>query len=485
MTADGFRRVVKCHLRRIRDAVLTVRAEDATKKGLYDTRKAALAVLIAFAGPVAAFDICAVVDIDRVGFERNEAVKNVDGAHWWIEMGGDLLLCGHADLITEAHDLGHGIDRIYHDIDPTRIRLIRGESNDREWDHLVQSLLRHRRLEVIQLQQANQTEMTALLGHSKIEPLPLPVTVIRQAENSPQKTTRHFGESTQTLVDEVDQARWFSDLETLASYNRYSYGDGIFDAENWIVQQLTAMPGMTVTTPGFSMGGREVHNVVGTLVGTARPDEWYIVGAHYDSTSENPQAAAPGAEDNASGCAGVLEMARIFSANPPHASVLFICYVGEEQGLLGSIDHASDLVSTGDSSRVQAMLNMDMIGFTSDSDLDCLLESESIGQFLIDAFSAAATTYTTLRIETTLFAWGSDHVPYLDRSIPALLTIENDWADYPDYHETGDLPNNITLAMGREILKMNVATLAEMAGGDSALIFIDGFESGNLGRWTE
>ena len=233
------------------------------------------------------------------------------------------------------------------------------------------------------------------------------------------------------------------------------------------------------------MGGREVHNVVATLVGSDRPNEWYIVGGHYDSTSENPQVAAPGAEDNASGCAGVLEMARIFSANPPHASVLFICYVGEEQGLLGSIDHASDLVSTGDAGKVHAVLNMDMIGYTSDSDLDCLLESESIGQFLIDAFSDAATSYTTLRIETTLFAWGSDHVPYLDRGIPALLTIENDWAEYPDYHSTGDLPQNITLAMGRETLKMNIAALAEMAGGDSDVIFIDGFESGDPGRWSE
>jgi len=444
-----------------------------------------LAVLIAFAIPVAASDTCAVVDIDQVGFERTEAVKNVDGARWWIEMSGDLLLCGSPDLIAEAHDLGHGINGIYHEIDPSRIRLIRGESKNREWDHLVQSLLRHRRFEIIHLQQTDEMELKPLLGDSRIEPIPLQVTVIRQAENSPQKTARHFGESTQTLVDEVDQARWFADLETLASYNRYSYGDGIFDAENWIVQQLTAMPGMTVTTPGFSMGGRQVHNVVGTLVGIARPDEWYIVGAHYDSTSESPQTAAPGAEDNASGCAGVLEMARIFSANPPHASVLFICYVGEEQGLLGSIDHASDLVSTGDAGKVHAVLNMDMIGYTSDSDLDCLLESESIGQFLIDAFSDAATSYTTLRIETTLFAWGSDHVPYLDRGIPALLTIENDWAEYPDYHSTGDLPQNITLAMGRETLKMNIAALAEMAGGDSDVIFIDGFESGDPGRWSE
>ena len=131
------------------------------------------------------------------------------------------------------------------------------------------------------------------------------------------------------------------------------------------------------------------------------------------------------------------------------------------------------------------MLDMDMIGYTSDSDLDCLLESESIGQFLIDAFSAAAAAFTTLRIETTLYAWGSDHVPYLDRGIPALLTIENDWAEYPDYHSTGDLPSNITLAMGREILKMNVAALGEMTGEDPTLVFIDGFESGDLSRWAK
>ncbi|MCK5378592.1 MAG: M28 family peptidase, partial [Acidobacteria bacterium] len=376
-------------------------------------RQGVLAVLIAFATPVAAFDTCAVIDIDRVGFERTELAKNVDGARWWVEMGGDLLLCGSPNLIAEARNLGHDIDEIFTDIDAGRIRLIRGETNRREWNDLVQSLLRHRRFEVIHLRQTDDPELALFLRDSRAEPLPLPVTVILQADNSPQKRARQFGESTQGLVDEVDQARWFADLETLASYNRYSYGDGIFDAENWIAQQLSAMPGMTVTTPGFSLGGREVHNVVGTLVGIARPDEWHIVGGHYDSTSEDPQAAAPGAEDNASGCAGVLEMARIFGANPPHASVLFICYVGEEQGLLGSINHASNLVSTGDAGNVHAMLNMDMIGYTSDPDLDCLLESETIGQFLIDAFSAAAATYTTLRIETTLFAWGSDHVPYL------------------------------------------------------------------------
>jgi len=195
-------------------------------------------------------------------------------------------------------------------------------------------------------------------------------------------------------------------------------------------------------------------------------------------------AAAPGAEDNASGCAGVLELARVLSANPPEGTVLFICYSGEEQGLLGSEDHVADLVASGDADKVQAMLDMDMIAYTGDSDLDCLLESEDFAQFLINLLADAADQYTTLRIETSLWAWGSDHVPYLDHGIPALLAIENDWSEYPYYHTTNDLPYHLSVTMGEEILKMNVAAMAVLAGSRTSHVFEDGFESGDLSRWS-
>jgi len=223
--------------------------------------------------------------------------------------------------------------------------------------------------------------------------------------------------------------------------------------------------------------------VIATLAGTTRPDDWYIVGGHYDATSQDPYVAAPGAEDNASGCAGVLELARVLSFYPQEGTVFFICYSGEEQGLWGSDDHAGDLVAAGDADKVQAMLNMDMIGYTSDEDLDCLLESESLGQFLLDLFSDAAEQYTSLRVLTSTWAWGSDHVPYLERGMPALLTIENDWDEYPDYHRTTDLPANITLEMGGEILRMNVAAMAHLIGSDPGVLFRDGFETGDVSGW--
>ena len=215
--------------------------------------------------------------------------------------------------------------------------------------------------------------------------------------------------------------------------------------------------------PGGS--GTTSYNVVATLTGTTRPNDWYIVGAHFDSISNNDnQATAPGCEDNGSGTAAVLEIARIMTAHPPDATVLFICYSGEEQGLYGSTDHASHLVAAGDSSKIKAAQIMDMIGYTGDSDIDCLLETSSLGQFMIHAYSAAAAQYTSLRIVTSLNPFGSDHVPYLNRGMPALLTIENDWDSYPGYHRSNDLIGNVSTVMGGEVLKMNVAALAKMIG---------------------
>jgi Zn-dependent M28 family amino/carboxypeptidase len=194
--------------------------------------------------------------------------------------------------------------------------------------------------------------------------------------------------------------------------------------------------------------------------------------------------AAPGAEDNASGCAGVLELARVLTTHPPEGTVLFICYAGEEQGLLGSEDHVADLVASGDASKVQAMLDLDMIAYTADGDLDCLLESEAFAQFLVDLLADAAAQYSTLRIEISLDAWGSDHVPYLDQGIPALLAIENDWYQYPYYHTTDDLPYHLSVTMGEEVLKMSVAALAELADARTTYVFADGFETGDLSLWS-
>src|SRR5262249_52319424 len=116
-----------------------------------------------------------------------------------------------------------------------------------------------------------------------------------------------------------------------------------------------------------------VHNVAAYLEGET--DEYVIVGAHYDHLGLGDQySLAPsaigtvhhGADDNASGTAGVIELARYFSKQPKHKrGVLFLAFAGEELGLLGSswyVNHP-DLPLV----KAVAMINMDMIGRMRDS----------------------------------------------------------------------------------------------------------------------
>jgi len=430
---------------------------------------------------------CAVVDVHDIGWERLEAVKHLTGPGWWVELGGELLACGD-DAMPARVAARRPVTLLPGPVEAGRLWLARG---------LDEGQLDELGLEVV-AGSGRQTLVTLRPGaellagdgpHDRGVRRALTaafpgMVAVREAANRPLPSPRRWDPAVQALVDEIDGDRWFVDVETMALFNRYTEGPGILDARDWLAAAFGELPGLTVETPSFMVGGTVAYNVIATLTGATRPDDWYIVGGHYDSISEAPMTAAPGAEDNASGCAGVLELARVLTANPPEGTVLFICYAGEEQGLVGSEDHVADLLASGNASKVQAMLDLDMIAFTEDGDLDCLLESEAFAQFLIDLLADAAAEYTTLRIETSLWAWGSDHVPYLEQGIPALLAIENDWSDYPYYHTTDDLPYHLSVTMGEEVLKMSVAALAELAGARTIHVFADGFESGDLSRWS-
>jgi len=445
-------------------------------------------VLVLAAVPAAGLEY-GVVDIDGIGFEGLQSLQQDDGIEWWVELDDELLVLAEGRALDRIA-VGRDVKRFGLPVAPERLFFLRpGHSHGTlAFDPLaseVDILAKGGRFAVAQ---ARGDRTPATIGpDGAILPLLADRVLARQWSNLPHRKGRSQGAQAaiQDLVDEVDPQRWFNDVTALAAYNRYTHGSGILEARDWLVLQLEALPALAVTTQSFQVGGTTAFNVVAELTGTVRSDDWYIIGAHYDAISESPGVAAPGAEDNASGCAGVLEMARIFTAHPPDATVLFICYAGEEQGLYGSADHVSRLLDAGTDTQVQAMLNMDMIGYSGDADLDCLLETAPAFSGLNDAFGEAAALYTTLRIVVSLNPFGSDHVPYLSQDIPALLTIENDWDSYPDYHRTTDLPGGLSLAMGGEILRMNVAAMATMIGSATTeSIFIDSFESGDTSAWT-
>jgi hypothetical protein len=108
-----------------------------------------------------------------------------------------------------------------------------------------------------------------------------------------------------------------------------------------------------------------ITNVVATLHGTdpSSADRVYVVGGHYDSRVTdvmNATSDAPGANDDASGTSAVLELARVLAKRPTEATIKFVAYAGEEQGLYGSTHLAQVAKAAG--WNVQGVLNMDIIG---------------------------------------------------------------------------------------------------------------------------
>lgn len=279
----------------------------------------------------------------------------------------------------------------------------------------------------------------------------------------------------EALLSHLEVDRWLNDVTTLTGWNRVTGSNDNDNAKDWIVNKMEAL-NLTVSTPQFSVGNRTTHNIMGEQIGSTRPDDWYVIGAHMDSIPNSGNA--PGALDNASGCAAVLEMARVASLYEFQGSLLFICYSGEEQGLNGSYHHVDSMNQT-ERNQIKAALTMDMIGYTDNSDHDLLLETSSAQQAIMQHLEQMAATYVPeLTVYTSLNPFGSDHMPYINNNMPGILSIDDDWDQYDDYHRSTDLPENLNNDQALYIIKTNMAALASLATLiDTDLIFKTSFEA--------
>jgi hypothetical protein len=264
-----------------------------------------------------------------------------------------------------------------------------------------------------------------------------------------------------SLSAAVDAETWRSDVDELSRFSRYTHGSEIEAARMLLSSRFRAL-GLEVEEMTFPTARGMATNIVAKLPGRSRPDEIYVVGAHYDSTSEKPFELAPGAEDNASGAAGLLSLARVFTEQPPEATLLFIAFSGEEQGLLGSRAWLNPWLADGRANQIHGVFIMDMIGYSGDAELDCLLETSAATRPFLNQIQAAHAD-PELVLAESLDYWGSDHVPFLDNKIPAVLFIENDYLDYPAYHRSVDTVEKIHPQLGPKILGLIAQTIGSLA----------------------
>ena len=209
-----------------------------------------------------------------------------------------------------------------------------------------------------------------------------------------------------------------------------------------------------------AFGGRTA-NVLATLKGTVHPDVIYVVSSHYDSV-----AGGPGADDDSSGTAALLEAARILAKHPQPATIVFASFTGEEAGLLGSREFVRQVTEA--KWNVAGALNNDMIGWANDHRLDNTIRYSNPG--IRDIQHAVALTFTDLITYDALYYRSTDAAAFYEAwgdivgGIGSYPVLGN-----PHYHQPHDWLDTINHQLVTEVAKTTAGTLVMLANTPSRL----------------
>lgn len=279
--------------------------------------------------------------------------------------------------------------------------------------------------------------------------------------------------ATQAVVDRVSSDRLRADIARLASFpTRHSTSEACDDAALWLRERFRAAGLTDVEFHEFALNGRTCRNVVATRKGTDPNSPIILIGAHYDARSRDladPDAPAPGADDNASGTAGLLELARVLKDAAPTHTLRFVAFSGEEQGLVGSTAYARK--AREEDHKIALVINMDMIGHPMDrAGRDVLVESDQGNRRRENdapsrAFAArmtkAATLHTKLKPKPGPI-YGSDYMPFEAQGFVCVGLF--DGADKaPFYHTDSDNIDVVDARYAAEVLKIVVATVLDIS----------------------
>jgi aminopeptidase YwaD len=215
-------------------------------------------------------------------------------------------------------------------------------------------------------------------------------------------------------------------------------------AEGRQLQALLAEGPLTVHL--FARSAQETKTSQNVIGRPPQDDCRVIVGAHYDSV-----AAGPGANDNASGSATLLEIARVLDLSGQEEGVCFVAFGAEEPGLLGSRHFVTTLTSQGQP-RPQAMVDLDMVGAGDEWQL---MGSPSLVEKIDQG--AAALGLNPVPIEPSL---DSDHISFIQADIPAVLIYRS---GDPRQHTQSDRAEFVQPQLLEEAAKLALLPLADLA----------------------
>jgi Peptidase family M28 len=314
------------------------------------------------------------------------------------------------------------------------------------------------------------------------------------------------------IVDEVSEARIKAIIEKLASFgtrNTMSTQDdpnrGVGAARQWVFNEMKSYsPRLQVSFDKYRVkkqGQRifkdvDLWNVVAVLPGTRYPDTQVLVTGHYDSLNlgnrppngtlqataqmtpadfeKDADLPAPGACDDASGTAAVMELARIMSQYEFDKTLVFVSFAGEEQGLIGS--SLMSAKAKKDKREIEAVFNNDIIG--TDTAGDGRFSNTSVEVYSDESIDSPAQQLSrymrdvvqryipSMRIDTVFMqdrlGRGGDHTPFqLEGYAAVRISTPNEF--YANQHRATDLLENMSVPYTAKVARVNAAAAASLA----------------------
>ncbi len=276
------------------------------------------------------------------------------------------------------------------------------------------------------------------------------------------------------LAGQVDEGRMLGDILALQDLGtRYTFSPGDEAAADLLVAELEGL-GLAVERDPFAVDSTtNAENIIARHPGVEDPSIVYIFSAHYDSISNNPTTAAPGADDNATGVAAVLEAARLLTPHSFRHSLWFVFTAAEEQGSLGSAHMVGWLAAQGID--VRGVIAPDMIGYWPRGDGDMFdILGDDASQPLVTQMSGWAVQLDVLHDTWNRhdFCYGDDHTNFQEAGFPAITPMDCVEAhnvpasgeSTPHYHLTTDRVETLYMPFTARVVGVIVATFADLGG---------------------
>jgi len=276
----------------------------------------------------------------------------------------------------------------------------------------------------------------------------------------------------------LSESRIRQDLAALVGpRDPYEHVQALNAAGTYVAEQFHAA-GLTVSEDAFRAEGHLVRNIVGIHRGMSAPQEEVLVVAHYDT-----KPGTPGADDNASAVAAMIESARALASTRFERTLIFVGFTLEEYGYQGSRRFARR--AKEERREIVGVLDLEMVGFTSPVQrLPPGIRGRSIGDFigvvgnrksrrLVETFVASARrAVPSLPVESLVVSWNgyllpivrlSDHAPFWDAGFPAVMITDTSFLRNPHYHLPSDTLETLDLPFLTRVATATAATAAHLA----------------------